>query len=103
MAGGETMKTAGYFGPFIEQHLDLRRSLGFTLRNATYALTEFNSYLTQFFPHAKTVTRVMVAGYLQKLSHLNAATLHDRIIHLRQFCRFLFQLDPQTYIPERNP
>jgi site-specific recombinase XerD len=44
----------------------------------------------------------MVTGYLQALPHLNATTLHDRITHLRQLCRFLFQLDQETYIPERD-
>lgn len=96
------MKTTGPLGPFIEQHLNLRRSLGFILRNSEYALIEFDCYIAQSFPHAKSVTRAMVSGYLQTLTHLVGTTLHDRITHLRQFCRFMFQLDPDTYIPERN-
>jgi len=87
---------------FIKQHLELRRSLGFILRNAEYALNEFDRYLARCYPDARTVTRAMITGYLRTLVHLNAATLHDRVVHLRQFSRFLFQLDPDTYIPERG-
>jgi site-specific recombinase XerD len=104
MAGGEAMNASfnGPLGPFIAQHLELRRSLGFILQNSEYALHEFDRYLSSMFPEAKTVTRAMITGYLHTLSHVEAATLCDRVIHLRQFCRFLFQLNPETYIPERS-
>lgn len=96
------MNTAGPLSLFIGKHLELRKSLGFVLHNTQYVLAEFDSYLAKCFPHTTTVTRAMVTGYLQTLSHLELATLHDRIIHLRQFCRFLFQFDQDTYIPEKN-
>jgi len=89
-------------GPLMRRHLELRRSLGFILYNAEQALTEFDRYLGQHFPSALTVTRTMVTGYLHTLTHHTPMTLRDRVIHLRQFCRFLFQLDPETYIPERD-
>jgi len=89
-------------GPLMRRHLALRRSLGFILRNAEQALTEFDRYLGQHFPSAHTVTRTMVTGYLHTLTHHTPLTLRDKVIHLRQFCRFLFQLDPETYIPERD-
>jgi site-specific recombinase XerD len=92
----------GPLGIFIKQHLELRRSLGFILYNAELALNEFDWYLAREFPEAHTVTRAMVTGYLHTLGHLHTATLHDRLTHLRQFCRFLFQRDPETYIPERS-
>jgi len=96
------MNAAGPLGSFIEQHLELRKSLGFILCNAKYALAEFDSYLARCFPDTITVSRAMVTGYLQTLPHLHPVTLRDRIVHLRQFCRFMFQLDQDTYIPERN-
>lgn len=87
---------------FIKQHLELRRSLGFILYTGELALNEFDRYLAREFPEARTVTRAMVTGYLRTLVHLNAATLQHRLTCLRQFCRFLFQRDPETYIPERG-
>lgn len=87
---------------FMKQHLALRRSLGFILNNAELALYDFDQYLLKNFPHAQTVTRPMVLGYLQTLHHLHPCTLYDRVVHLRQFCRFVFQLNPETYIPEKR-
>ena len=96
------MSTSGPVASLIARHLELRRSLGFLLKGSEYALNEFDRYLARSFPQVKMVTREMITGYLQTLSHLDLSTLRDRITHLRQFCRFMFQLDPETYIPGRN-
>lgn len=92
----------GQFGDFIHQYLQLRRSLGFILRNAEYTLNKFDLYISQNFPDAKTVTKPMVVGYLQTGKHLQASTLYLRFMFLRQFCRFLFQLNQDTYVPEKR-
>jgi len=92
----------GPFGSFINQYLQLRRSLGRILQGAEYTLNKFNLYLYRYFPDAKTVTKPMIVGYLQGAKHLHASTLYLRFIYLRQFCRFLFQLNPDTYIPEKR-
>lgn len=91
----------GPFGGVIEKHLQLRRSLGFSLRTDELALDEFDRFVAQHFPVAERVTRPMVVSYLQSLGHLSLSTRYDRIVTLRQFCRFLFQLNPETYIPEK--
>ena len=100
MAGGGTIN--GPLACFIDRHLELRRSLGFRLANAEYTLIQFDRYLTKCFPEATTVTRAMVTGYLQTRDHRCSRSLHERVSHLRQFCRFLFQLDQEAYIPERS-
>jgi len=93
------MNTIGPLAPFIKQYLELQRSLGLSLRNAEYTLNAFEHHTQQSFPNAKTITRAMVTGYLQTLPHLETTSLHGQISLLRQFCRFLFLLDPETYIP----
>ena len=90
----------GPFSIFINQYLQLRRSLGRILKNAEYTLNKFNFYVARYFPDAKTVTKPMIVSYLQAAKHLHASTLYLRFIHLRQFCRFLFQLNPDNYVPE---
>jgi len=90
----------GQLGAFIKQHLQLRRSLGYIHRNAEYILNAFDRYLSQYFPNAKTVTRPMIIGFLSSDNHLQASSVYIRFICLRQFCRFLFQLNPDTYVPE---
>lgn len=92
----------GPFGSSINQYLQLRRSLGAILQGAEYTLKKFNLYLSQYFPDAKTVTKPMIVDYLQAAKHMHASTLYLRFMVLRQFCRFLFQLNPDTYIPERR-
>jgi len=92
----------GPFGENIEKHLELRRSLGFLLVNAEITLRDFDRYLANRNPEAKTVTRSVVTGYLQTLNHLQALTRHRRLSDLRQFCRFLFQMNPDTYVPEKG-
>lgn len=92
----------GQFGDFIHQYLQLRRSFGYILRHAEYTLNKFDLYVSQNFPDAKTVTKPMVVGYLQTGKHLQACTLHLRFMFLRQFCRFLFQLNQDTYVPEKR-
>ena len=92
----------GPFGVLINQYLQLRRSLGCILRGAEYTLNKFDLYLSLYFPNARTVTKPMIVGYLQAVKHQRASTLYHRFMSLRQFCRFLFQLNPKTYVPERR-
>jgi site-specific recombinase XerD len=84
----------------MKRHLQLRRSLGYELRTAEIALDQFDAYAAAAFPDSQKVTRAMITGYLQKISGLNPVTRHSQLSVLRQFCRFLFQLDPENYIPE---
>jgi site-specific recombinase XerD len=84
----------------MKRHLQLRRSLGYELRTAESALDQFDTYTAASFPDSQKVTRPMIIGYLQKISNLKPSTRHIQLSALRQFCRFLFQLDPGNYIPE---
>lgn len=90
----------GPFCGFISQYLQLRRSLGVKLKDAEVALNNFDLYISQHFPFVKTVTKPMIVGYLRTLNHLQGSTLYLQLMYLRQFCRFLFKLNPDTYIPE---
>lgn len=93
-------RLAGPLGKFIKRHLELRRSLGYELRTAEIILDQFDLYAAEYFPDCPTVTRPMITGYLQKISDLQPVTRHHQLSALRQFCRFLFQLNPKVYIPE---
>lgn len=86
----------------IERHLLLRRSLGFSYDNAAFTLARFDRYLAQHFPDAKTVTRQILEGFLETTRQLAPQTRTHQLSDLRQFCRFLFQTAPETYIPETH-
>jgi len=94
------VRLTGPLGSLMKRHLQLRRSLGYELRTAEIALDQFGAYAAASFPDCQKVTRTMITGYLQKISNLHPITRHSQLSVLRQFCRFLFQLDPENYIPE---
>jgi integrase/recombinase XerD len=83
----------------IKGYLQLRLSLGFNIETTVAALTVFDRYLVERFPEATTVTAQIVVDYLETTNPLQSCTRHNRLSQLRQFCRFLFQLNPETYIP----
>jgi len=98
------MKTQmpGPFCDLIKKHLALRRSLGYLLRTDEFALHQFDAYAAENFPAAQTVLRPMISGYLQTIEDRDITTRRHQLTTLRQFCRFLFQLNADTYIPESN-
>lgn len=44
----------------------------------------------------------MVISYLNAIHHDKPKTRSKKVSDLRQFSRFMFQFDPDTYIPEKN-
>ena len=44
----------------------------------------------------------MVVGYLSSINNLQPKTRAQHVSSLRQFCSFMFQFDPNTYIPENG-
>jgi len=96
------IKFTGPMGHQMKQHLALQRSIGFVLKKGEQYLDNFDRYLAIYFPEAKIVTCKMVTGYLATTRHLHPNTQNYALSYIRQFCRFLFQLNPKTYIPQKN-
>ena len=95
-------KFTGPMGQMMKRYLVLHRSFGVALKSADSALNAFDQYLAGHFPKVKQVTREMVVGYLKTIRHLRSTSRWNQLVFLRQFCRFLFHLNPKTYIPEKN-
>lgn len=99
------MKKQRFNGPIgqrIKQHLELRKSLGFIYKSVEYSLDAFDCHLAKHFPKCKTISREMILSYLDSRSYLQSTSRHQELVNLRQFCRFMFQFDPNTYIPEKG-
>lgn len=99
------MRKQRFYGPmgkYMEQHLALRRSLGSIYESATSTLDAFDQHLANHFPDCQTITREMVISYLDSTRHNHPSTRSYQVCYLRQFCRFMFQFNPETYIPEKN-
>ncbi len=92
----------GPFGAAIQRHLALRHSLGFILQSQELTLRTFDQYTWRNFPKTTTVTRDIIIGFLHTRQHLRLSSRHDEVCSLRQFCRFLFQQDPNNDIPEKG-
>lgn len=92
----------GPMGTWINKHLALRRSLGFIYRSVESSLDEFDQYLNVNFPHCRTISRDMVIGFLDAKRQNSLLTRSQHISNVRQFCRFMFQFDTDTYIPEKR-
>ena len=95
-------KFSGPLAHMIKRHLELRRSLGFIMTGAEHTLGVFDKYMLKCYPKAKKVTRSMVIGYLKTILHLHSTSRSMEVSHIRQFCFFLFQFMPDTYIPESS-
>lgn len=103
MAGGGSMKKIkGPLSSFIEDYLNLKRSLGFIYRTSEFCLRDFDLYLLKNFPNTKVVTRKMVIDYLKTTTHLSLITRQGKVSNIRQFLKFLFQYNPDNYIPEKS-
>jgi len=96
------IRFTGPMGQTMKQYLDLQRSLGFILEDVEYTLDGFDQYLALHFPKVKQVTHKMVTGYLVTTRHLHSSTRCSVLSRIRQFCHFLFHLNPRTYIPQKN-
>ena len=95
-------RLTGPLGDFMKRHLQLRRSLGYLLGKDELTLDHFDKYIAGNFPDARVVNRAMVTGYLKTIEDRHPVTRGHQLSTLRQFCRFLFQLNPETYIPESH-
>lgn len=92
----------GPMGQHMKQHIALRRSLGFLYRGAEYDLDAFDQHLAKHYPKCKTISRQMVISYLNTTINHLPLTRATHVTSLRQFCRFMFQFDVNTYIPEKR-
>ena len=81
----------GPLSSLIDRHLKLRKSLGFHDQSTRGALYQFDRYLKNTFPSVRTVSRSMVIGYLETIPHLHPRTRNNRLLAIRQLCRFIFQ------------
>jgi integrase/recombinase XerD len=88
-------------GQKMKNHLELRRSLGVAYQQSEYDLAEFERYILEHFPSCKTITREMVIGYLN-CCYCQPRTRKNKLNNIRQFCRYMFQFDVKTYIPEKG-
>jgi integrase len=81
----------------VKDYLDLRRSLGFKLREAGNALPDFVAFMEQH--RAPYVTQALALAWAQQPSGVRPAQWAQRLSYVRQFARHRSATDLRTEIP----
>ncbi len=81
----------------IEDYLALRRSLGFKLRGAGAALTNFAGFMEQ--QQAESITTPLALVWAQPPRPMQPATWAQRLGYVRGFAQHHVASDPRTEIP----
>ncbi|MGA9670663.1 MAG: tyrosine-type recombinase/integrase [Terracidiphilus sp.] len=84
----------------VRSYLDMRRGLGFKLREAGTALTDFVTFLEHH--HASYITQALALAWAQQPSHTQPAHWAQRLSFVRGFARFRSATDPRTQIPSQG-
>jgi integrase len=80
--------------------LDLRRGLGFKLRDAGRSLVDFVSFLEEH--HASYITQAFALAWAQRPSHTQPAHWAQRLSFVRGFARYRSATDARTQIPSQG-
>ena len=81
----------------VREYLDMRRGLGFKLREAGKELIDFARFLEQH--HASYITQVLALAWAQQPSNVQPAYWARRLSSVRGFARYRSATDPRTQIP----
>jgi len=81
----------------VRQYLDMRRGLGFKLREAGKALIDFVAFLEQH--HASHITSTLALAWAQQPSNAQPSHWAQRLSFVRGFARYRSATDPHTQIP----
>jgi len=81
----------------IHEYLDMRRDLGFKLREAGHALLDFATFMEQ--QQASYITQKLALIWAQLPINVQPAHWAQRLGHVRGFARYRSSTDPRTQIP----
>jgi len=81
----------------VRTYLDMRRGLGFKLRDAGRALIDFVAFLERH--HASYITQSLALAWAQQPAHTQPAHWAQRLSFVRGFARYRSATDPRTQIP----
>ena len=99
------MKTPDFVSALADRFSDFlsfRRAGGVDSPSQIQLLRHFDGFLYQERFQGGWPTREVVERYLATAQHLHPGTRQNRLSLLRQFCRYLRQLEPECFIPERT-
>ena len=84
----------------VEEYLNLRRNLGFKLREAGKGLFDFVTYME--LHRASHITQALALAWAQQPSNVQPAHWARRLSFVRVFARYRSASDPRTQIPPQG-
>jgi len=84
----------------VVEYLELRRGLGFKLRDHEARLGRFVSFMEEH--KAKRITTQLALEFATRGSHLAPVTMAGRLSEVRGFARYHLAHDPATEVPPRH-
>jgi len=81
----------------VQEYLQMRRDLGFKLKEAGKALPDFVRFMGQH--RASYITQELALAWAQQPSNVQPAYWASRLCYVRQFARYRSATDPRTRIP----
>ena len=84
----------------VQEYLDMRRALGFKLREAGTGLTDFVTFLER--RNTRYITQALALAWAQQPSKAQPAHWARRLCFVREFARYRSATDPRTQIPPQG-
>src|SRR6266436_6632422 len=81
----------------VGEYLEMRRGLGFKLKEAGKGLIDFITFLEQH--NASCITQELALVWAQQPSNVQPAHWAQRLSFVREFARYRSATDPRTQIP----
>ena len=98
------MKIAGYqysscFGPYIQQFIEKKRSIGFVYQHEEWELKHFDRFCCEKGVSELALSRALVMEWGQLRENEYKSTSSSRFSVIRQFGLYLLSLDLEAYLP----
>ena len=87
------------YGPFIQQFLDLKRSLGYKYKDADWVFTSFDNFAMDREDAAVGITKELAVEWCSMSPNESEKSRYNRVQIIRQFSLFLCQTGCPSYIP----
>lgn len=84
----------------VRTYLEMRRGLGYKLRDASIALIDFVDFLEK--NHVSYITQSLALEWAQQPSNTQPAHWAQRLTFVRGFARYRSATDPRTQIPSQG-
>lgn len=92
----------GRIGKLMQDHLALRKAIGRVGEAEMIYLNQFNKFLHEEYPKLGLPNRYVILHFLDAQKHLSPSGRRNKVIAIRQFCRFLNQRGISCYVPDKT-